>query len=109
MWILYTVLNKDKLNIVPHAVNRTEMVLTVHIGVHVLCLSSCAGPLDLWFDYKRALFPGEVNLMLHRETMGSHSVNKRAEGKKLNSLHRNKGLNELCWGGFQYLKSADKD
>lgn len=88
MWILYTVLNKDKLNIVPHAVNITEMVLTVHICVHVLGLSSCAGPLNLWFDYKRALFPGEVNLMLHRETMGSHSINKRAEGKKLNSLRR---------------------
>lgn len=67
------------------------VVLTVHISVHVLCLSCCAGPLDLWFDYKRALFPGEVDFMLHGETMGSHLVNKRAEGKKTAVNTRKRG------------------
>lgn len=75
-----------------------EVLLTVHISVHILCLRSCAGPLDLWFDYKRALFSGEVNFMLHRETMGSHSVSKRAEGKKLQSQCRNMGMNKPFGG-----------
>lgn len=82
--VYYKHLNEDKLNIVslPHVVNITVMVLTVHICVHVLCLSSCVGPLDLWFDYKRALFPGEVNLMLHRETMGVTFRQQKGRGQK---------------------------
>lgn len=37
--------------------SRSEHFLTFHVCVHVFRLHSCTGPLYLWLDDKRALFP----------------------------------------------------
>lgn len=54
--------------------SKSEHFLTFHVRVHVFRLYSRTGPLYLWLDDKRALFPWQVHLMLQNKNIDNDGV-----------------------------------